>query len=422
MVIFMKRTLSEAQLYTLLESMKLINSTLDLDRLLSIIMQEITINLDADRGTLYIVDETSQEIWSKIAQGDKKLEIRQPIGKGISGYVAKTAETINIPDAYQDSRFNQEVDKKSGYKTKSILCIPVLDKTGKVIAVLQILNKKTGRFNKKDQNFASVFADYISLAIQNAQLYQDALERKKLENEIEVAGEIQKMLIPASPPQVDNYELFAFHHPSKFIGGDYYDFFLRPDSLSIIVADVSGKGIPAAMLMANLQATVHNLFSKNQSNKQIVSLINKHLYSVTTPDKYATLVWGSIGLIDHVFHYITAGHIPPLLFSKNGKSIQAAELPQASIPVGMIPEFDFEEGTAQLHPNDLLLICSDGITEAHNKNEEMFESKRLKQIVMKNYHQPLNTIGNEIIQQVKIFTRGGSYEDDISLLMIRRKS
>jgi len=418
----MKRNLSEVQLYTLLESMKLINSTLDLDQLLSIIMQEITINLNADRGTLYIVDDTSQEIWSKIAQGDKKLEIRQPIGNGISGYVAKTAEIINIPDAYQDARFNPAVDKKSGYKTKSILCIPVLDKTGKVIAVLQILNKKTGRFNKKDQNFASVFADYISLAIQNAQLYQEALERKKLENEIELAGEIQKMLIPAAPPRLDNYELFAYHHPSKFIGGDYYDFFLRPDSLSIIVADVAGKGIPAAMLMANLQATVHNLVSKYQSNKEIVSLINKHLYSVTTPDKYATLVWGSISLLDHVFHYITAGHIPPLLFSKNSKSIQSADLPLASIPVGMFPEFNFEEGTAQLHPDDLLLICSDGITEAQNRNEEMFENDRLKQIVMKNYHQPLNTIGNEIIQQVKIFAHGSSYEDDISLLMIRRKS
>ena len=103
---YMKRTLTETQLYTLLESMKLINSTLDLDELLAIIMQEITINLKADRGTLYIVDETSREIWSKIAQGDKQLEIRQAIGKGISGYVAKTGESINIPDAYKDPRFN----------------------------------------------------------------------------------------------------------------------------------------------------------------------------------------------------------------------------------------------------------------------------------------------------------------------------
>lgn len=418
----MKRTLTEAQLYSLLESMKLINSTLDLDKLLAIIMQEITINLDADRGTLYIVDETSREIWSKIAQGDKKLEIRQPIGKGISGHVAKTGETINIPDAYKDPRFNPAVDKKSGYQTKSILCIPVLDKTGKIIAVLQILNKKNGRFNKKDQQFASVFADYISLAIQNAQLYQEALERKKLENEIEVAGEIQRMLIPASPPRLDNYELFAYHHPSKFIGGDYYDFFLKPDSLIIILADVAGKGIPAALLMANLQATVHNLLGKYQSNKEIVSLINKHLYSVTTSDKYATLVWGNIKLIDHTFHYITAGHVPPLLFSKNGKSIHSTELPQASIPVGMLPEYEFEEGIVQLHPDDLLLICSDGITEAQNKKEEMFETERLKQIVRKNYHQSLNAIGDEIIQQVKTFSHGGSYEDDISLVMIRRIS
>jgi sigma-B regulation protein RsbU (phosphoserine phosphatase) len=188
------------------------------------------------------------------------------------------------------------------------------------------------------------------------------------------------------------------------------------------VADVSGKGIPAAMLMANLQATVHNLLTKIQSNKEIVSIINKHLYSVTTPDKYATLVWGDLRLTDHSLRYITAGHVPPLLFSTNGKSIQVSELPKASIPVGMMPEFDFEEGKIQLHPNDLLLICSDGITEAQNRAEEMFESDRLKAIVQKNYQQTLNAIGNEIIQQVKDFSRSGSYEDDISLVMIRRKS
>ena len=184
----MKKLLSQSQLHTLLESTKLINSTLDLDKLLNLIMNEITTNLDADRSTLYIVDDTKREIWSKIAQGDKKLEIRQPIGKGISGYIAETGEVINIENAYQDPRFNPDVDKKSGYHTESILCMPVRDKNKKIIAVLQILNKKKGCFTKEDELFISVFSDYIALAIQNAQLYQEALERKKLEDEMAIAG------------------------------------------------------------------------------------------------------------------------------------------------------------------------------------------------------------------------------------------
>lgn len=418
----LKKILTESQLYTLLESVKLINSTLDLDELLTIIMREITANLEADRGTLYIVDEKTQHIWSKIAQGDKKLEIRQPIGKGISGYVAKTGKSINIPDAYKDPRFNPEVDKKSGYRTQSILCVPVRDKMKKVIAVLQILNKKSGYFTRKDQQFASVFANYISLAIQNAQLYQEALERKKLENEMELAGEIQKMLIPSALPAVDNYEFFAYHHPSKLVGGDYYDFFLKPNALCIILADVAGKGIPAALLMANMQATVHTIIQKYESNKEIVSTINNHLYSVTTPDKYATLVWGNLNLVDHTFAYIIAGHIPPMLFTQNGTSIHISELTQANIPVGMMPNVEFGEGQVQFLLNDLLLICSDGVTEAQNRKDEMFESKRIKQIIRKNFYRPLREIGNEIIQQLENFSRDGNYEDDISLVMIRRKS
>ena len=141
----MEFQLTESQLYTLLNSMRLINSTLDLDELLAIIMNEVTENLEADRSTLYLVDEDKNEIWSKIAQGDNKLIIRQAIGKGISGYVAKSGEILNIEDAYQDQRFNPQVDKKSGYRTKSILCMPVRDKSGKILAVLQALNKNTGR-------------------------------------------------------------------------------------------------------------------------------------------------------------------------------------------------------------------------------------------------------------------------------------
>jgi len=418
----MKKTLSENQLYTLLESMRLINSTLDLDELLEIIMKEITDNLNADRGTLYVVDHHKKEIWSKIAQGDIKLEIRQKIGQGISGYVAKTGKSLNIKEAYSDSRFNPEVDKKSGYRTQSILCVPVFDKVNQVIAVLQILNKNNGHFTQKDLTFTTVFADYISLAIQNAQLYQEALERKRLENEIAVASEIQKMLLPSHLPRFDDYEIFAFQQPSRYIGGDYYDFFPDTNHLFFILADVAGKGTPAALLMANLQATFHNLVGKSRNNTDLISLINKHLYSVTPPDKYATLVWGELDTQHHQLNYVIAGHLPPLHFKPTGKSIEVTELSPSSIPVGLLPKFDFQEGSIQLGPSELLLFCSDGITEAQNKKNEMFETPRLINIVKRNINRQVDQIGNNILRKVREFADGGVYEDDITLLMIRRKS
>lgn len=418
----MEKTLTETQLYTLLESMRLINSTLDLDELLTIIMKEITENLNAERSTLYIVDHEKKEIWSKIAQGDKKLIIRQAIGKGLSGHVAETGKALNIKDAYTDNRFNPEFDKKSGFRTRSVLCIPVFDMSDRVIAILQILNKRDGFFSREDQTFTSVFADYISLAIQNAQLYREALERKRLEDEIAVAGEIQKLLLPSQLPQITGYEVYSFQQPSRNIGGDYYDFFLSEENLFLILADVAGKGTPAALLMANLQATVHNLLGKCQNNQELVSMINNHLCSVTPIDKYATMVWGDLDLQTNEFHYINAGHMPPLLFKQNEQVIRVSELTASSIPVGVLPQEDFPQGSISLTPGELLVIYSDGITEAQNKRNQMFDEDRLINIVRRNMNKELDEIGNKIIDRVLKFASGGVYEDDITLLMIRRKS
>jgi sigma-B regulation protein RsbU (phosphoserine phosphatase) len=417
----MKKILSKSQLYTLLESMRLINSTLDLDELLYIIMQEITENLSADRSTLYIVDEERGEIWSKIAQGNTKIEIRQSIGKGISGYVAETGETINIIDAYQDHRFNPEFDKKTGYRTKSILCMPVFDKMKKIIAILQVLNKKNGCFTKEDEAFTSALSDHIALAIQNAQLYKEALERQKLEKEINIAGEIQQMLLPKNIPTSQHYDFFAFHQPSRRIGGDYYDFFYDSEYLYLVLADVAGKGIPAAILMANLQATTHNLLEKYHSNPELVKAINKQLYSVTTPDKYATLVWGELDTHKHIFKYINAGNIPPFLYQREEIDITIKNLSEGGIPLGMFPEADFTEGSLVLKPMDLLLICSDGITEAQDFRGNMFEEGRLHKIVSDNFHLHIQDIGSEIIKKVQDFSRDGIYEDDITLILLRRK-
>lgn len=414
-----KRNLNEDQLYSLLESAKLINSTLDLEDLLTIIMQEITTNLAADRSTLYIVDRGKGEIWSKIAQGSQRLEIRQTIGKGISGWVAKTGKTLNIPDAYQDARFNPEVDRRSGYRTRSVLCMPVRDKQGETIGVVQVLNKKNGVFTREDEAFLEAFSDYIAVAIQNAQLYQEALERKKLESEMAVAAEIQRMLLPEKPTELDGYQIYAYQQPSRHIGGDYYDFFLQGDKLLILVADISGKGIPAALLMANLQATTRNLIETDKSNTEIVQCINRRLYSVTSSDKYATLFWASLDLKTHHLRYICAGHVPPILFSDRNGSITKRELGRGGIPVGMLPEFQYEEGTARLKPEDLVIICTDGITETQDRQGEMFETERVESIVEKHYHANASDIGQEIIRRVKEFSDDGVYEDDMTLVVLK---
>lgn len=168
------------KVHKLVEATKIVNSTLDTDRLLELILQTATTTVLADRGTLYLVDESKNELWSKVVQGSSTIEIRLPMGKGIAGYVAVSGETINIPDAYADRRFNPEVDRRSGYRTKTILCMPMKNKDGKVIGVFQLLNKPGGSFNDEDQEFIDALSVHAAIAVENALLAKMMVQNERL--------------------------------------------------------------------------------------------------------------------------------------------------------------------------------------------------------------------------------------------------
>jgi signal transduction histidine kinase/CRP-like cAMP-binding protein len=168
------------KLNQLIDAAKTVNSTLDLDKLLDVILETAVKSIGADRGTLYLVDEFKSEIWSKTLHGSEVIEIRLPIGKGLSGYVAKTGETINIPDAYSDVRFNPEIDKKSGYRTNNVLCMPMRNRNGKIIGVFQMLNKRGGPFMTQDEEFINALSIHASIAIENATMAQEMVNNERL--------------------------------------------------------------------------------------------------------------------------------------------------------------------------------------------------------------------------------------------------
>ena len=168
------------KLNTLIDAAKTVNSTLDLDKLLDVILETAIKSVASDRGTLYLVDELKGEIWSKALRGTEVIEIRLPLGKGLAGYVAKTGEIVNIPDAYNDPRFNPEVDKKSGYRTNNMLTMPMRNRDGKLIGVFQMLNKKGGPFTPQDEEFLNALSIHASIAIENARLAQEMVNNERL--------------------------------------------------------------------------------------------------------------------------------------------------------------------------------------------------------------------------------------------------
>ena len=168
------------KLHLLIEATKTVNSTINSDELLGLILTAATTSIRADRGTLYLIDPVTNELWSKVTNGTEVVEIRMPMGKGLAGYVAKTGETVNIPDAYKDPRFNPEIDKKSGYKTQNVLCMPLRDKAGTIIGVFQLLNKRGGSFTKDDEEFIQALSVHAAIALENARLVKELVQNERL--------------------------------------------------------------------------------------------------------------------------------------------------------------------------------------------------------------------------------------------------
>jgi len=168
------------RLNMLIEASKIVNSAIEIDKLLGLILEAASRSINADRGTLYLLDTLTGELWSKVAQGNNIVEIRLPVGKGLAGYVAKTGEVVNITDAYKDPRFNPEIDKKSGYKTHNVLCMPMRDKDGKIFGVFQFLNKREGPFGPEDESFIDALSVHASIALENARLAREMVQSERL--------------------------------------------------------------------------------------------------------------------------------------------------------------------------------------------------------------------------------------------------
>ncbi|MBA4311384.1 MAG: hypothetical protein C0417_02025 [Chlorobiaceae bacterium] len=408
------------KLENLIEATKNVNSTLDLDKLLKIILDTALKIVDGDRGTLYLVDEPKKELWSKLFVGKERVTIKLPIGKGIAGYVAATGDTLNIEEAYTDPRFNPAIDKKSGYRTKSILCMPLKNKEKKIVGVLQLLNKRKGIFTQDDEHFLRALSIHAAIAIENARLYESEKAFQQMREEVRLAAKIQLELLPKTNPKIQCYDIAGKSIPAKAVGGDYYDFILLDEShLGICLGDVSGKGLPASLLMANLQATLRGQSFGECSPKECLSRSNTLLYRSTSADKFVTLFYGLLDIKNHKLTYSNAGHDNPFLLT-SGNSTKRLKI--GGIVLGIMEKFPFEEEVAELKSGDLIAIYSDGIAEAMNGKDEMFGEDRIFELLQSNRSESAEKIIDLIIEGVKKFAGATPQSDDITLVIIKRIS
>ncbi len=404
------------RLRTLVEASKLINSSIEPDALFASILTVARNELHVERGTLYFVDEQKNEIWTKIA-GELASQIRLPIGKGLAGTVAATGEPVILHDAYADPRFDRSLDQKTGYRTRSMLCVPIRNRKQKIVGVLQLLNKTDGAFGAGDLDFLNGISDHMAIAMENARLHMELLEKQRMEEELKLGREIQSRLLPAAPIDILETELAALSLPCYEVGGDYYDFLELPDGdVGLAIGDVSGKGVSAALIMSSVQAALRVAAPIEEDLARLVQRLNALIYRSARGKKYATFFFGRYTPSNGLLRYVNAGHNPPFLATENGLE----ELTSTGKPIGIFPDSTYHELAVEIPPGATLFLYTDGLNEAADPDEEEFGYSRLRDLFVAEHRSEVAAVPGRVVEAVTGFERGARATDDKTIVVLRR--
>ncbi|MDQ7062759.1 MAG: SpoIIE family protein phosphatase [candidate division KSB1 bacterium] len=271
-------------------------------------------------------------------------------------------------------------------------------------------------YSDNDLQFLSTLANAATISLENARLFQEALEKQRMDEELAIARDIQQRLLPASPPELPGFDLAGLNWPSKQVGGDYYDFFLIDSNrLLLAIGDVSGKGVPASLLMANLQASLRALIYADMPLTKIVARINDIIHENTAIDKFITFFVAIIDIRNRALTFVNAGHNPPILIHQSGEVVF---LETGGLLLGMMPNVVYEEETVPLASGDWLILYTDGVSEAMNAEDEEFTEKRILQAVHKHADLSAAELVEVIAREVIDFTNNAPQADDITLVAL----
>ena len=335
--------------------------------------------------------------------------------QNLLGWMQINKKPLIVDDPKTDKRF-QGVRWEEGIQ--SLICAPLMVKAD-LIGVLTVYNKREGKkFTDEDQRLLSIIAAQSAQVIENARLYEEEKALFRMQEEVKLAAKIQLDLLPKEAPLVDGYEIGGRSIPAQLVGGDYYDYIrAHNDKMGICLGDVSGKGLPASILMANLQATLRGQTISCDSPQTCLTNSNRLLYHCTDPEKFATLFCGVLDTRNHLLKFSNAGHEPPFLMSGD-KPVQ--RLKTGGLVLGIMEEFQFEEGAVQLEPGDILTVYSDGVVDAVNIYDEAFGEERLLEIVSTNRHKQVGAIIDSIVEQVQTHAGEAPQIDDITIVIVKR--
>lgn len=407
-----------------LRASQALHSSLDLDELLGLILKVAREGVGAERGTVFLLAEDGGELWSRVLSGDEALEIRLPLGQGIAGTVARTGETVSIDDAYADPRFDRSWDEKSGFRTRRILCAPIRNRDREVVGVFQLLNKADGSFTAEDEEFLAAVSVHAALAVENARLHRDTLEKERQEREIKLAQGVQRQLQPERrEARAGLIAAAALNELCEDATGDYYDFLveLPNDRLGVAVGDVSGHGLQAAFVMAEARALLRAFAHTIDELPQALDLLNDFLVPDLVDGKFLSLFAAAVDTKSGSVEWCNAGHNPPLHLRAATGEVRC--LDATGRVLGVLPGAGYRAGEPfVLEPGDVLLCYTDGVTEARSPEGELFEVERLGETVKRHVGEPCEAVIEAVREAVRTWTHDQPVnDDDITMVALKRE-
>jgi sigma-B regulation protein RsbU (phosphoserine phosphatase) len=402
----------------LLRVSKALATEIHLERLLRVIADQATNVLQAERSSLFLYDRQQDELRTVIAQGIDGGDLRVSAREGLVGYVARTRQPLNLSDAYADPRFKPEVDLHTGFRTRSVLCLPVLYHNGTLIGVIQVLNKRSGEaFDEADEELLEGLCAHAAVALERGLLVESYLEQQRLQQTLRLAHQIQIEMLPAVPEEpMEHVELSAHLAPARSVSGDLYDFF-RIDGyrLGFAIGDVVGKGVPAALLMARTHTLLRSLGKQGLPPARCLSHVHQTLQC--QGGQFVTLFYGILDERTGRIDYCNAGHNPPCLLDRDGRARFIAKA--ANPPVSSLKHTNYRGGECVLGTGETLFLYTDGVIEATDLQGADFQQHRLLETLRGHPRASAASIVARLEEAVRTFTGGAPQHDDITMLALR---
>lgn len=373
----------------------------------------------ADRCSIWLIDARANQLWTKVAHGVKELRI--PVSQGVVGAAIAENRPVLVNDASEDARFHANTDEQTGYETRSLLAMPLYDSNGAALGALQVLNKPGG-FAAEDVSLLGLAAKYSASAIEEQRLRQQVEAARLLERELEIARQVQERLFPQKLPLCAGLDCAAQCRPARAVGGDYYDFIPLPDGrLLFTLGDVSGKGIAAAVLMASIQASIRTQALRPfETLAALVGEFNRAVFSFSTPEKYSTLFCGVLDPEMRRLTYVNAAQVAPVIVRAGGGDLQRLE--EGGPGVGMFAAARYQEGALDLKPGDSVVCFSDGISEATNAQEEMWDEEDCLALVKRNAGLSARGMVDALVAGSDAFAAGAEQHDDMTAVALKLRA